>query len=143
MIHYKGIAILLVVMALSSFQTVFAAERGSLTISDREIIERLTRLDQGQKGIQNQINEIQNQFSGLQDQINGLRNLILGGFGVIFAGMFSLIGFVIWDRRSAISPVVNRTSEMEQRQLLILRAMKEYGLKEPRMSEVLKSLGLL
>ena len=104
MIHYKGIAILLVVMVLASFQTLFAADRGSITISDREIIERLTRLEQGQKGIENQINGIQNQFSGLQDQINGLRNLILGGFGVIFAGMFSLIGFVIRDR-GLLSPL--------------------------------------
>lgn len=132
----KALVWLLAVVWLLSFQAVLAAERGSLSISEKEIIERLTRLEEGQKSIQNQIN-------GLQNQISGLRNVILGGFGVVFAGIFSLIGFVIWDRRSAISPVINRTREMEERQLLILKAMKEYALKEPKMSEVLKSLGLL
>jgi len=116
--------------------SVFAGDRGNLSISEREIIERLTRLEEGQKSLQNQI-------SGIQNQINGLRNLILGGFAVIFAGMFSLIGFVMWDRRSAISPVINKTREMEDEQRLILRAMKDYALKEPKMSEALKSLGLL
>ncbi len=61
---------------------------------------------------------------------------------MVFADIFFLIGFVIWDRRSAISPVINRTREVEERQLLILKDMKEYALKEPKMSEVLKSLGL-
>lgn len=146
----KASVLLLAVVLLLSFQAVSAAERGSLSISDKEIIERLTRLEEGQKGlqnqiggVQNQIGGVQNQIGGLQDQINGLRNVILGGFAVVFAGIFSLIGFVIWDRRSAISPVINRTREMEERQLLILKVMREYALKEPKMSEILKSLGLL
>ena len=161
-----------------TFSSAYAQERGSLSISEREIIERLVRLEEGQKnlqtqinglqdqmkgfqnqisglqdqmkgfqnqiiGFQNHINGLQNHINGLQSQINGLRNLILGGFAVVFAGIFSLIGFVLWDRRSAISPVITKTREMEERELLILRAMKEYALKEPRMSEVLKSLGLL
>ncbi len=88
-----------------------------------------TKLEEGHKSLQN--------------QINGLRNLILGGFAVVFAGIFSLIGFVIWDRRSAISPVINKTREIEKQERLILKAMREYALKEPKMSEVLKSLGLL
>ena len=130
------IVFLLAAIFVTSFQAAPAADKEALSISEREIIERLTRLEEGQKGLQNQIN-------GLQNQINSLRNLILGGFAVVFAGIFSLIGFVIWDRRSAISPVINKTREMEDQERLILRALKEYALKEPKMSEVLKSLGLL
>jgi len=33
--------------------------------------------------------------ANLQVQIDGLRDLILGGFAVMFAGIFALIGFVI------------------------------------------------
>ena len=144
------IIFLLTIISFTRPMSVFAGDRGNLSISEREIIERLTSLEEGQKsiqnqinGIQNQINGIQNQINGIQNQINGLRNLILGGFVVVFAGIFSLIGFVIWDRRSAISPVINRTREIEDQERLILRAMKDYALKEPKMSEVLKSLGLL
>lgn len=114
-----------------------------MAISEKEIIERLTRLEEGQKSLQSQINDVQGQINGVQSQIDGLRQLILGGFAVLFAGMFSLVGFVIWDRRSAISPVINKTREMKEQERLILRAMKEYALKEPKMCEVLKSLGLL
>jgi len=159
--YCKITVILLAVIILLPFQAVLAADKEGISISDREIIERLTRLEEGQKNLQNQINDfrhyvdsringiqnqvigIQGQINGLQSQINGLRNLIMAGFGVLIAGMFSLVGFVIWDRRSAISPVINRTRDMEDKQILLLKAIREYALKEPKLSEVLKSLGLL
>ena len=152
--YCKITVILLAVIILLPFQAVLAADKQGISISDREIIERLTRLEEGQKNLQNQINDfrhyvdsringLENQVIGLQAQINGLRNLIMAGFGVLIAGMFSLVGFVIWDRRSAISPVINRTRDMEDKQILLLKAIREYALKEPKLSEVLKSLGLL
>ncbi len=141
--NWRILVLLAAFLIPALFQTVWAEDRTGLAISEKEIIERLVRLEEGQKNLQNQINGVQNQINGLQGQIVGLRQLILGGFAVLFAGMFSLVGFVIWDRRSAISPVINKTREMEEQERLILRAMKEYALKEPKMCEVLKSLGLL
>lgn len=134
--NWRILVLLAAFLIPALFQTAWAEDRTGLAISEKEIIERLVRLEEGQKNLQNQIN-------GLQGQIVGLRQLILGGFAVLFVGMFSLVGFVIWDRRSTISPVINKTKEMEELERLILRAMKEYALKEPKMSEVLKSLGLL
>ncbi len=155
--HYRMIAVILALTLLSSFHGVLAADTESFLVSQREMIERSIRLDEGLKGVriqieglQNQIGSLQNQISGLQSQIigfqgqfDGLRNVMMTGFGVLLAGMFTLIGFVLWDRRTAISPLTNKAREMEERQLLLIKAMKEYALKEPRLSEVLKSLGLL
>jgi len=64
---------------------------------------------------------LQKQIDGLDKRIDGLPNVILGGFGVIFAGIFSLIGFVIWNRRTALSPVISKTKELEEREDLTLR----------------------
>ena len=50
---------------------------------------------------------------------------------------------LIWDRRTALSPVIRKTKELEQRDDLTIRALKEYALKEPKLAEVLKGLGLL
>jgi hypothetical protein len=143
MISRKRLVVLFAFLFLISFHVAWAEDRQGMAISEKEIIERLTRLEEGQKSLQSQINDVQGQINGVQSQIDGLRQLILGGFAVLFAGMFSLVGFVIWDRRSAISPVINKTREMKEQERLILRAMKEYALKEPKMCEVLKSLGLL
>ena len=132
-------------------------ERG-ISISGREIVERLTRLEEGQKRLsarfdtiniridtveKNLNTRIDSMEKVIQNQIDNLRDLMLVGFAVLLAGMFSLIGFVIWDRRSAISPVITRTREMEEKEALLFKAMKEFALKEPKMAEVLKTMGLL
>ena len=61
----------------------------------------------------------------------------------MFAGIFALIGFVIWDRRSALSPGISKTKELEERQDPTLRVLKEYARKEPKMAEALRTLGML
>ncbi len=45
--------------------------------------------------------------------------------------MMSLIGFVIWDRRSALAPAIRKTNELEEREEKIGRvkeALKEAGI---------------
>ena len=151
-LHFKGMipAFLILIVVFSPASSAFAVQ-GNLTVTDREIIERLTRLEEGQRGLEQGLNkridDVNKRIDDLRSELGGriddLRGLILGGFGVIFAGIFALIGFVIWDRRSAMSPVINRTREMEEEKRLILKVMKQYSQKEPEFAEVMRSVGLL
>ncbi|MDI6704295.1 MAG: hypothetical protein QME40_06480 [bacterium] len=117
------------------------------TISSKEIIERLTRLEEGQKSLDKRIDDLRSELKGdigeLGGRIDDLRSIMLTGFGILFAGMFVLIGFVIWDRRTALSPVVRKARELEEEKELTFRVLREYAKKEPKMEEVLKSLRLL
>ncbi len=113
-----------------------SAVEGDLTISDREIIERLARLEEGQKALRNELKGVRNELKGDIQDLRGLMYVVLGG-------MIALIGFVIWDRRSALSPVTTRTRELEEDRDRTLRVLKEYARKEPKLAEIMKSLGLL
>jgi hypothetical protein len=53
--------------------------------------DRLIRLEEGQKA--------------LQKQVDNLQTFMLWGFGILFSGMGILIGLVMWDRRTAIAPI--------------------------------------
>lgn len=108
--------------AISLSSTKSQAQDRMIEISSREIIERLARLEEGQKN--------------LNQRIDDLRQLILWGFGITFAGMFTLIGFVIWERRTALAPAVNRMDRLEA-------ALKEYAAKSPDLAEALKKARLL
>ncbi len=131
---------------------------GNLTISDREIIERLTRLEEGQKSLKQRFDDlkmelkgdIQNLRSELKSDIQGLRSELKGDIQdlralsyVVLGGMIALIGFVIWDRRSALSPVITRTRELEEDQGRTLRVLKDYAQREPKLAEIMKNLGLM
>jgi len=55
---------------------------------------------------------------------------------VIIAGIFGLIGFVVWDRRNATKPVRQDIDRLFQ----VMRKLAE---KDQKIAEVLRSVGLL
>jgi len=135
-------------IALFSFKA-FAIEKID-RITDREIIEALAELKAGQRALEKRIDGVEKRIDGVEKRIDGvekrldfLQATILGGFGILFTGMMALIGFVLWDRRTALAPAIRKNRELEEREELLERALKEYAKEEPRLAEILKSLRIL
>jgi len=102
---------------------------GDFTQGDRDRLIRLdVRVEEGQKALQN--------------QIDNLQTFLLWGFGILFGGMGVLIGFVIWDRRTALEPVARKSRELEEREEKVVKVLKEYSRFEPKLAEILKALNL-
>ncbi len=120
--------IVILLFGLSSGTFAVQSEPG---LSSKQIIEKLARLEEGQKALSRRVDDLRSELKG---DISDLRNLTY----VVLAGIIALIGFVIWDRRSALSPVIRKTKELEERDDLTVRALKD-----SKMAEVLKSLGIL
>ena len=143
----KKILLILVVMAITINALSAYARDISFTQEDRE---RIIRLEEGQKSLQRQIDDlkisIQRQIDDLktstQRQFDNLYVLILWGFGILFSGMGILIGFVLWDRRTALAPAIKKNKELEERGDLLEKALKEFAKVEPKLAEILKSLRL-
>lgn len=124
------ILIIIIVGILLNAFAISSAKEVSFTQDDRDRLIRLeTKVEEGQKS--------------LQRQIDDLKTFMLWGFGILFGGMGILIGFVIWDRRTALAPAINKTKELEERGEKIERALKELAAKDPKVAEVLKHVGLL
>ena len=143
-------ALFLAVVFMVAFVSYGFAADGDISISGKEIIAKLAKLEEGQNGLNRRIDdegkriddlrsELKGEIQALGNRMNDLKNLIY----VVLAGIFALIGFVIWDRRTALSPVIRKARELEERNDLAVRVLKEYARKEPKMAEVLRSLGLL
>ena len=121
-----------------------------LNSMDVKIARLETKVEEGQKSLQKQIDisreEMRAGQQSLQSQIDGLRYLVIGGFGVILAGMFALVGFVIWDRRTALAPAVKKIEKiemLEKKEDRLEDALKEFAQKEPRLAEALRFAGVL
>jgi phosphoglycerate-specific signal transduction histidine kinase len=138
-------------------------------ITDREIVERLTRLEEGQKTLNQRIDEgfkaVNQRIDGVEkvlnqrldetnrridelkqdlgQRIDELRQTLLWGSGITFAGMFSLVGFVLWDRRSVLTPAVRHMEDIREREEKLEAVLREYALKSPELAESLKKMGLL
>lgn len=118
----------------------WAADTGREIPFTQDDRDRIIRLEEGQKHLQQQINDLK---VSTQQQFTDLKNFMLWGFSVLLAGMFTLVGFVLWDRRTVVAPVQRRQAEMERDQESLREALRQYARKEPRLAEILKSLNLL
>ncbi|MEW6419910.1 MAG: hypothetical protein AB1480_17650 [Nitrospirota bacterium] len=136
----KMVIVVGILVGLSIVSSGWAAE-------EREIIEKLSRLEAGQDAIHKRIDDVNanlaKRIDDVRSEISDLKEFMLWGYGVTFAGIFALIGFVLWDRRTALAPAIRKSRELEDREEKIEKALKEYAEKEPRLKEILKNLGIL
>ena len=124
------------------------AVESSSKISDREIVESLVRLEEGIKRNKEMIGLLRSDIGSLRDEMRSLRDEVLGfmkwGFGILFSGMFILVGFILWDRRSTLKPVKDELDELERGKVdRLITAMKKLSEDDSRIAQVLRSVGLL
>jgi hypothetical protein len=81
-------------------------------ISDRDIVERLKKLEEGQKAI---LHEIGKRFETIDRRFDQLINIMVAVI-CAFAGIVAVtIGFAIWDRRTMIRPFETKVRMIEGR----------------------------
>jgi predicted PurR-regulated permease PerM len=113
-------------------------------LSDREVIERLTRLEEGQKVLQQEMQQLRTDMNGqmqqlrqeVNDQIQQLRTdmnmqiqqlrtdmnaqfshvfqLMVGMLGTFAAIVVVTISFALWDRRTMIRPFESKVKAIEE-----------------------------
>ena len=139
----RAMMIILFLTVLTGVSSLAFAAQNDFTLSGKEIIERLTRLEEGQKGLSKRIDDQGKRIDDLRSELKGditdLRSLMY----VVLAGIIALIGFVLWDRRTALAPAIRKNREIEEKEEKLERALKEYALKEPKLAAVLRGLGML
>jgi|SRR3990172_1343605 len=148
------------IMLLVNLTRGFAVEVAP-RISDREIIEGLAairadikvlsqridgldkRIDDVEKSLSQRIDGLDKRIDGIEkslsQRIDSLENLMY----IMIAGIFGLIGFVVWDRRTALKPAMDRIGKLEREEEDLKRALREYAKQEPGFAEILKNIGIL
>ncbi len=110
----------------------------------REYVDkRFEQIDKRFEQIDKRFEQIERRFEQIERRFDQLTTLMLG-IVAAFAGIVAVtIGFAIWDRRTALSPYLRRSREIEEREEILEKALKEFAKVEPKMSEILKKLGIL
>ena len=92
-------------------------------------------------------------FESIEDQFGHIWGLML----VIIAGIFGLIGFIVWDRRTVLKPVEQRLDRMESyleydleirhdegsRLTRLVKVLREMAREDERLAAVLRSFSLM
>ncbi len=128
----KRLKFIVIMILFLSGQSVWAKDV-PYTLEDRD---RLIR-------VETKIEQIDKRFEQIDRRIERLETTMMGGFGLLFTTMIGLVGFVLWDRRTALSPAIRKNKELEERGDKIEKALKEYAYKEPKLAEILRNVGLM
>jgi len=139
------------IMTMFSFSIIYGQEV-PFKQEDRDRLIRLETkieaLDQRIGSVEQNINQriggveqsMNQRIDDLKEAMRDLRTFMLWGFGILFGGMGILISVVIWDRRTALSPVIRRNKELEER---VETVFKQYAKIEPKFAKILKSEGFI
>jgi DNA repair exonuclease SbcCD ATPase subunit len=123
------------------------AEEVPYTLEDRDRLIRveakIEEIDRRFEQIDKRFEQIDKRFEQVERRIERLENVMIWGFGLLFTTMIGLVGFVLWDRRTALSPAIRKNKELEERNDKIEKALKEYAYKEPKLAEILRNVGLM
>jgi len=74
--------------------------------------------------------------ASFNQRFNFLENLIM----VVIAGIFGLIGYIVWDRKTALRPVEERLIKLEQELHRDLEIQHEDGSRLTRLVKVLREM---
>jgi len=106
------------------------------TLADRDRAirteARMETLDAKVLALDRRIDDIHLQINRLEDKFD---SYFMWGFGLVLMSIFGLIGFIIYDRRTTLAPVENKTER-------IIKALKEAAEKDPALREALKKTAL-
>ena len=86
---------------------------------------------------------VDRQFGNVDRQLNDIKTFMLWGFGILFSMMCSLFGFVLWDRRSVLTPAIRRTDDIEEREKRLEAVLREVAGKDINVAEALRHAGIL
>jgi len=88
---------------------------------------------------ESQRNEMNTRFEAIDSKIETL----YWGFGILITLMLFLFGYIIWDRRTALNPVQNKTLSLEERINKLEFMNREQAKINPGFAEILRNAGLL
>ena len=86
---------------------------------------------------------IDKQFMNQQRQIDDLKTLFYWGFGILITLFIFMLGYMIWDRRTAMQPALLQASRAEENSRNLIVTLREYAKKHPDLAEILRTHGML
>ncbi len=86
---------------------------------------------------------IDKQFMYQQKQIDDIKTLFYWGFGILISLFIFMLGYMIWDRRTAMQPALAQAAKAEENSRNLITTLREYSKKHADLAEILRTHGIL
>ncbi len=141
----RNLIILLTIVILAGTK-VLAQEQHPVpyTLADRD---RLIKVETEISSVRIEMNAFRNELTARlesqQKQIDDLKTLFFWGFSIIITLIIFMLGYMIWDRRTALKPALLKAEDATDKTRNLVSVLREYARSHPDLAEILKTYGLL
>jgi hypothetical protein len=108
-----------------------------------EIDNRFAQIDK-------RFEQIDKRFEQIERRLDRLEDLFFNTTLILLGSMLTLIGFILWDRRTFLKPIENQLNEIREQTLSnhektekIIQLLKERALYDEQLKELLKKHNLI
>jgi len=144
----------------------------SPNITDREVVEKLAKIEAGQQSLNHRISDLRSEMKSGQEalrsemksgqealskRLDDSNNTMLVLFGSIITLIVALFGYIAWDRRTMMKPVLERVERIEHdvaqsldlsntdgsKLSRVINAMRELAKTDEQLATILRSFSLL
>lgn len=132
--------IIITIFAVIGLQGYSQSTEVPFTLEDRD---RIIKLEEKINSNNGKIESLRNEMNAKFEAVDSKIETIYWGLGVIITLMLFMLGYMIWDRRTALHPVQMKSQEHEERLRKLEYITKEQAKKDPAFAELLRISGLL
>ena len=119
------------------------ADRDRAILTDAKISTLEAKISALNDKMEVRFESVDKQFMYQQKQIDDIKILFYWGFGILISLLLFMFGYMIWDRRTAMQPALERSSIAEENSRTLLTMLREYSKKHADLAEILRSHGIL
>ena len=153
--------LLLTILLLHLISSSTFAIKVAPRITDREIVEKLSKLEAGQAALNQRIDDLDKKLNQRIDDVNrridDLFTLTLSLSAIMATLIAGLFGYIVWDRRTMMKPIQEKVEQLEKdfnRELdlhhehgslpaRLIKALRELARTDEKLAAVLRSFSLL
>jgi len=121
----------------------WSEDNHGFTQKDREVLVALkVKVEEMDKRFEQRFQEIDKRFEQIDKRFEFIQNLLIAMLGVFGGLCGAFVGLLLWDRKTFKDRAKEEALREIEEKSRVMKALKKYSEVEPKMAEVLRSLGL-
>src|SRR5665647_2254760 len=110
------------------------------TLADRD---RTIRLEAKMEALESKMDSQESKMDVKFEAVNARIDYLFWLQGVIVALILFMLGYMIWDRRTALQPALEKASDANEKSTTLIQTLREYSKKHADLAEILRTHGIL
>ena len=119
------------------------ADRDRAILTDAKISALEVKMDVKFESVNARIEALETRMDIKFEAVNARIDYLFWLQGVILALILFILGYTIWDRRTALQPALDKSTEAEVKSSNLIRVLREYSKKHADLAEILRTHGIL